>query len=232
MPTQKTTRSNSNTTTNSDDTTVNPQQMSLNIASLVSEQINKLLQPLVNQIQQLLNDYKKLSDEMDQLRQEHMQAKEKLTESILEEVRQREMRRDYIIISGVPEQQGDTAGDRKDADASVIKEIADELECSLSFSVAYRIGKPVSGRPRLLRVKCVDADERASLLRNARKLRDTDVPHLKSVYINPDRTLLERERRKKMMEEVKSRRLAGERVTIRHGKIVAQDDPNTVQNFH
>ena len=135
----------------------------------MSEQINKLLQPLVNQIQQLLNDYKKLSDEMDQLRREHIQVKENLAEFILEEVRQREMRRDFIIISGVPEQQADSASNRRNADAAAIKEIADTIECSLSFSVAYRIGKPTAGRPRLLRVKCDDDVERGNILRNAKK---------------------------------------------------------------
>ena len=197
----------------------------------MSEQINKLLQPLVNQIQQLLNDYKKLSDEMDQLRREHIQVKENLAEFILEEVRQREMRRDYIIISGVPEQQADSASNRKNADAAAIKEIADTLECSLSFSVAYRIGKSTAGRPRLLRVKCDDDVERGNILRNAKKLRDSGEPHLKSVFINPDRTLLERERRSKMLEEVKRRRLAGERVTIRYGKICLQDGSSRTQNF-
>lgn len=73
-----------------------------------------------------MNDYKKLSDEMVQLCEHHNSAKEHLTEVILEEVRQREKRRDSMILSGVPEQQDGIAGDRKEADASEIKEMAVE----------------------------------------------------------------------------------------------------------
>ena len=54
----------------------------------------------------------------------------------------------------------------------------------------------------------------------------------KSIEIIPDRTPLERERRQKMLEEVKRRRLVGERVTIRYGKIVEQDDSSRAQNLH
>lgn len=223
------TKHKKHTRSSSDESTIT-QEMSQSIASLVSEQINKLLQPLVTQIQQLLTDYKRLSDEVAQLREDSKLAKEHLTEVILEEVKQREIRKDYIIISGVSEQQGNTAEDRKAADVAVIKEIAKELKCELDFSVAYRVGKQVAGRPRLLRVKCDDDEERATILRCAKNLRDTSVPHFKSVFINPDRTPLERERRKKLLEEVKRRRLAGEQVMLRFGRIVLSENSKT-QNF-
>jgi len=220
----RSTRSNSvtNTTSNFPDATTQ-HDLSSKIASIVAEQLSKLLEPLIKQIQQILADYKSMSDEINQLRNDYKVINEKLADDILEEVRQREMRKDFIILSGVPERQDCSLEERKVADEESIRAIANELNCPLNFTDTHRIGKQTSTRPRLLRFKCTDVDDRNHLLKYARRLRSSNESFFTSVYINPDRTPRERVKRKLLTEELRRRRQEGEDVIIKHGKVIRND---------
>ena len=79
-----------------------------------------------------------------------------------------------------------------------------------------------SSRPRLLRVKCETMEEKLSILRLSKKLRDCE--EYKGIYVNPDLTLKQRELGKIQRQELKRRRDAGEDVVIRRGQIIAKQN--------
>ena len=65
------------------------------------------------------------------------------------------------------------------------------------------------------------------MLRNAKRLKNTNKEQLKKIIITPDMTVKEREINKKLREDLMIRREAGEEnLVIRRGKIVnrMQDD--------
>ena len=70
---------------------------------------------------------------------------------------------------------------------------------------------------------------RSTLLRNSRKLKN--VSDMKGIYIKPDLTVKERELEKTHINELKMRKLAGEKVFIRNGKVVSSENmPILAQN--
>ena len=85
----------------------------------------------------------------------------------------------------------------------------------------------MQGRVRPLLVKGKQEKLRGQMLRNAKKLRNTTKEQLKKIIITPDMTVKEREISRKLREDLRIRREAGEEnLVIRRGKIVnrMQDD--------
>ena len=151
-----------------------------------------------------------------------------LPDQILDEVENRLRRRHNIILSGVAEPEVGSVGDRVAEDTATIEGVARELGCDIDFSNVHRIGRITGGRPRLLSFCCKSEEDKVSLLRNAKKLRTTR--KFKGVYINRDLTPMEQRQRRTLLEEMKRRRDSGEKVVIRHNKIVPQSVSS--QNFH
>lgn len=153
------------------------------------------------------------------------------SEGLAYEIHQRQLRRKYIMLSGVPEPNVGSLLERENADREAIKSVADELGCDLNFCNVQRIGRLNTGRARLLRFKCKSEESRNHLrLANAKKLRTASQSHLKNIYVNPDRTKMERESRKVLLSEMKERRQAGENVIIRNGRVIPLPSQNG-QNF-
>ena len=152
-----------------------------------------------------------------------------LSMNILEEVDDRSRRRKNLIFSGIPEQTTGSVEKRKETDMHQVEEILEELVSNMDeddLLEVHRIGRPESGKCRILKVKFKDENDCLKVLKNARKLRD--LPNRKGVYINPDLTVLQRRERKALTEELRRRRNEGEDVVILRGKVVAKSN---VQNF-
>ena len=137
------------------------------------------------------------------------------------------MRRLNLMVSGIVEKTNGTVEERKEYDEECITNLLNKIglhDCS--FHGARRIGKANPDKPRLIRVTCSNADEKRSILKNARKLRS--LTQFSKVFINSDLTPMQQKEQRLLREELKRRRIAGENVRIRHGKIVVTDN----QNFH
>ena len=81
-----------------------------------------------------------------------------------------------------------------------------------------RLGKRIPDRHRLLKVTLDSVSRKIQVLRNAKKLRNTQ--NWKEIFITPDMTPREREKNKELREELKRRRELGEeRLVIRKGQI-------------
>ena len=93
-----------------------------------------------------------------------------------------------------------------------------------------RLGKIVHSRPRLLRFKCANMQEKITLLKGSKNLRNDG--QFKKVFVNPDLTECQRKRDKSLREQLKSRRDRGEDVVIYRGEIVQKDSTGTRVSFH
>lgn len=93
-----------------------------------------------------------------------------------------------IIISGLPE---------NSEDDTQVKDVLATLDCTDSKIVlSERIGRPREGKSRLLRLKFRDHKDKATAIRNAKRLRSDH--KFDGIYVNPDLTFAERIERKRL----------------------------------
>lgn len=127
-----------------------------------------------------------------------------LLEEVCKEATLRAIKRNYLMLSGLPELSSGSIRERSEADIAKIQEVANAIGVDdLLPEEVSRIGKINANKPRLLRFKCRNSGQRSDLLRKSKLLRKT--PHFSSVFVFPDRTLKQRQaeklRRHKLFEE-------------------------------
>ena len=151
-------------------------------------------------------------------------SKENIAKVVAEELderRERELRKNNVIIHNIPESNEETPQENEQADQNFIKRIADELSVEeIEISETKRIGA-AGTKPRLVKVTLKSAPQRRELLQKAKNLRTTEEQGLKKIFIVPDLSKRAREESKKLREELKRRRENGEmNLIISKGKII------------
>ena len=149
---------------------------------------------------------------------------------ILDEKRQIDMRKMNLIVYGLPEPEKDggtdwstTEKDKADKEQlyEIIKEdIGVDLNQTSGIIDTRRFGTPSPGKPRPLKIVFKDLDVKRNVLTNAKKLRNSDKPVCKTLYINPDLTEKQREADKKLRAEMWIERGKQRNVIIRKGQLV------------
>ena len=148
----------------------------------------------------------------------------------------RENRKLNVVVHNLPEQEGESVAEKTENDIKLFKEVIKEgMSLIVRPTKAFRAGRKVEGKPRLLIVSLENVDTKVELLKMAPQLR-----HLttwKRIYVTPDLPKKERDEGKRLREELSNRRQAGEEnLAIRRGKIVklsqtSQDETDTTRHF-
>jgi len=127
---------------------------------------------------------------------------------------ERNKRKNNIVIKNVKE------GDSEEDDLKALWEFL-ELE-NIVHEKPVRVGRNRgSGRPRLLRLELRNRAKKYDILKKAHKLGNSENEDLKNIFIAPDLTLMQRNEKKQIRDELKARRANGEsNLAIRQGKIV------------
>lgn len=195
----------------------------------LKEGIEPILSKLVHvteELSQLRNGYSKLEQELQQCKAQNND----LLMDITAEVERRIRRRENIIVSGLELATNGTLEERNSSDGDKMESLLGQLELShLHIASTRRLGRPGQGGRSLLKVVFHSFEEKQEILRKARKLRELD--DYKGVYINPDRTPLQQQQHKKLIQEMKTRKEAGEDVTIFGDKVVLRESLNFHQRF-
>ena len=189
-----------------------------------------MITPLLNKIAMLEKQNVALQQKVNELeRREVVSAtcmdSAKNCDVIIREAKERLRRRDYLVISGLPERTDGSITDRQQYDRRSLTDLTRTLKV-LEFQPieVERIGKISNTRPRLLRVKCESKETKVAILSAARDLRHKE--SFKKVYINPDLTWMQRENRRRLRADLEARRGRGEDVYIRGGQIIQKDQEN------
>ena len=141
---------------------------------------------------------------------------------VQEEIREQQNRIERklnLIVSGMPE----SKGNEEHNDITLVNEIHSKLDVKpISSFKIRRLGKKgTKPRPTLIQYQEADQETRATILRNAKKLRNVNKENcISAVFVNPDLTYKEREESWKLRQELKRRRENGEELIIRRGAIV------------
>lgn len=240
-PTQRTTRSGSNASsiTLSDIKTL-IDSSNAEILKTVKVELQKYgekFQSLFTRIEELMKQNEQLTSRIEELEQKvdflssgplGGERHPFLEENVLREAEERHKRRKYVIVSGLPEPSTGSPEERKFEDEKSMVALAQKIGVEgLEVNDTTRLGPLSSRKPRLLRFKCPSLKIKVSLLRAAKKLRKHK--DYEKIFINPDLTKIQRENDKMLRSELKARRMAGEPVVIRFGRIV---NPNKSQTMH
>ena len=101
-----------------------------------------------------------------------------------------------VVVYGIEESDDETSSGLMRR----VRDVFETLHPVMNCEMPERIGKSSGERPRPVKVKLANIEDRNALLRKARNLRDG--PH-KNIFLNADRTFLDRKEsgrlRKKML---------------------------------
>ena len=141
----------------------------------------------------------------------------------------KEKRKLNVVIHNLPETEAESLTDRAQSDQEQFRDLVkDCFRMNIRTSRSFRAGKKIDGKPRLLIITLENIETKLELLKMAPQLRHHE--RGKNIFVTPDLTREEREEGKKLREELKARRQAGEsNITIRRGRIVVATSVDTSQ---
>lgn len=132
---------------------------------------------------------------------------EQSRDSMLKELRERESRKENLIIYQVEEPEMDKGSDRKEHDTRKVIEIFEFLRCPLTsegIKYIFRVGEKKDDRPdpRPIIVSLKDQGARKYILENTRKLATSQYQR---ISITPDLTPLQRKEEEQLRKEAATR---------------------------
>ena len=169
----------------------------------------------------------KLEDKMDEkINQKFKSSEKEILQNVnneIDERMERFKRRNNLIIYGLEENGKKDREEAQKIDEDKVKKILLELEITVARLNIARLGRDAKtdGKPRPVKVELENEAEKYKILKKASNIRSTNVEEFKKIVISGDMTLKQRELDKNLREELKERRMNGERnLKIRNGKVV------------
>jgi myosin heavy subunit len=138
-----------------------------------------------------------------------------------------EQRKFNVIVHGVEEVEDDSVDNLgcQSRDHAKVKEIMDQglkFNADIHVVKVFRIGKPRTDRPRLLKVELKTVEGKMEILRRAKNLRNCE--GFQKVFIVPDLTRKQQEVDKELRDQVKKFRSEGvQQVMIKKGKVIKNE---------
>lgn len=141
------------------------------------------------------------------------------------EAEEREKRKKNVIVYGLPEPTAAISDDRRKEDLDRAEELLHKIACDdVSVKHIARLGPPPTrpdDKPRPVKLDLMSMESRNKVLKNAKNLRVAPETLWKTVFIQQDFTPKEREVRKVLVQQLKTRRTAGEtNLILVNGNIV------------
>lgn len=153
-------------------------------------------------------------------------AQNETLSTTIDEVQLRSIKQSNLIIFGVPESPNGTLQERIEHDHAFCQQMLNKLGLNESLDPPHRFGKIKPGQARPLRLKCKSLRQKNNILRASKSLRE--IPECRSIFVNPDKTPLQQENDRKLREEWRTLKNAGEDVVIFRGRVMKRDQK---QNF-
>lgn len=167
-------------------------------------EIHEEIDAVKRDIENLKSESRNQKNEMSTLKSE-LEVKSQLTvEQAIKEVQDRQERKLNVVFFNIDESEADEIEQAKQDDLAELRKILDQIEAKVPIANPTRLGKKedsVTARP--LRVRAANEQDVAKIMSAAKKLKGH--ADLGSVYINRDRTPLERQEWKRLLEEKKER---------------------------
>lgn len=195
------------------------EQIIISLSTKVDE-LNMKVTDLVSKIDQLENSVTSLRKKQEEQQMQINKLRDFVQESpepLLDELQQRLIRANNLIISGLPEKDSGTVDERKKHDLQEFERLSKLMNMPrVVITQCTRIGGARGDSNRLLKIRLADQNTRVQLLGRSKSLRNTEFD---KVFLNPDRTPSQQSAYKELKRELKERRDMGEDVVIYRDQI-------------
>ena len=144
-----------------------------------------------------------------------------LATSIVAEQKEKEKRQLNLILHKIEESVEEEPSNRKKDDIHKVTSLFTEyIGVETTVTNAIRIGKKGT-KPRLLKVGISNLQDKISILRSKKKLRNESNPEdIRSIFITVDNTPLEQKKNKLLREKLNNMNKDGNNYMIKNGEIV------------
>lgn len=147
---------------------------------------------------------------------------------LMNEIEEREKRRENIMIFGLDEKQG-TVDERRFHDKQMVGELFETIDLEdVEFTDCLRIGKHSGNKPRPLKIKLKDRNKKLSILRKSKELRTST--RFKAVYISSDLTKSQQSEQFLLRKELKRQNDAGQNMVLYNGQLRRRDSLRNFRN--
>ena len=172
---------------------------------------------------------KKLSSQFDSSSAQKSGTQTRELRNTVVDCLEQDKRRCNVVIFNVPEAQDTNLS--REAEASMdMKSVQDLLMRGLKLKLhpvkVTRVGRPTTGKNRLMVVTMQDESEKWELLKMAKQLRHAGA-EFEKIYVAPDLSPAEQLRDRNLRKELKSRKEAGEDVIIYKHKVIQRREKPT-----
>ena len=191
------------------------------------------------QMKKRLENAEKKLEKLDQVETEVKDITDNFTTKVKEsihELKQRDDKAKNIVVSNMPErpsssdtedeEEGDTdpGEDTKKLVNELIKEGMGLKDVKVIKAKRIPEKRTEGGKPRIIVAELREKEQKFTVLKSSKKLRDTQNPMWKNVYVNPDMTKQQRHKDFQLRQELKRRREEGENdLIIRNGVIIQKE---------
>ena len=193
------------------ETTVKSQELEARLGT-VEEKLTEILQGLKTQV-----DNRQEIVHKDDSNDSFMH----LTTSIVAEQKEKEKRQLNLILHKVEESAEEEPPNRKKDDIQKVTSLFTEyIGVETTITNATRIGKKGT-KPRLLKVGISNLQDKISILRSKKKLRNEGNPeNIRSIFISADLTPLEQKKNKLLREKLNTLNKDSNKYMLKNGEIV------------
>lgn len=178
----------------------------------MKEKLDKILgklEKMETNIDELKAEFKNKEKKWEEEKKQLVERIAKLEQG--EENREKEKRRNNIIINGL-EEEGEVG--------AIVAELARSLQLNTRVVEAVRLGKKTEGKKRPVLVKCSSWEDKRNILAKKGALRDKG----STIYIDEDLTRKEREIQMKLKRKAREERSKGKRVMVRYQKMCIEEE--------
>lgn len=194
------------------------------------EQINEMLKKINENLQGLDNKmntrFDQVITEIASVKKENVELSKKVEEQgkIIESL-EREIRKNNLVIKGIPEEEGEREEDTRNKMMEMAAKIGVKIDQEMQIDDIRRMGryKPKETRPILL--KLTTRQKKMEILKQAKELKGTNI------WIDEDYTKKVQEERKALIPHLKEARQHGYKAILRYNKLIINNEVYEIENL-
>lgn len=204
--------------------------------SKLEEMVSKVLSAITGlseRIARLEKSKEDMENKVEEIIDQKIQVK---VDEALGELREIEKRKNNVILTNLPESEKETQEEKEEEE---VKKVLNHFENDsnltkedIQIQKVFRLGKPVPGKRRLLKVELKNTESKEKVMKAASVLNQSQrkVELTKRTYVNADLTPKQRSVENDLRKELKTRIEKGEKnLQIKNGKICQRTQETDTQ---
>lgn len=183
------------------------------------EQIDGNVKGMNEKLDFVMREIKEMKEENKNLRERVVKQEERIQHL------EREVRKKNLIIKGIVDGEGEDENETRDKIVAVVQKIGVDIDVKGDVDEVRRIGKYRPQQKRPILVKLTKESTRRTVLKNAKKLKGTDI------WIDEDYPREVQEERRRLMPRMKEARENGCKAIVKYNKLIINGEVHTAEEL-